>query len=412
MKQEKVCVYTCITGDYDKLQHIEKEANIDYICFTNNKALLSKEWKIVYVDDTDNIGNMLLSRKIKILGHKILRDYDISIWIDGAIQIKGNLRDFLEKYCCLDRYNMACFRHRVRDCVYDEAVACIIHRKENKDAIIKYMNFITQENFPKHFGLAECTIMTRRHNDEIVRRTMELWFGLLCEYAKRDQLTFPYCIYKTGLKIHWINLNAFDNPWFFWRAHKQLKETNVARVFFGEYKDIYRDYYEDILLERLNDQCKITINVPQHCNEISINIGKHFGSAIINFITNNEKVKVDFFPGISISNGAVFDYDDMVIYLKGNFEINTLVCCEFAIKKLTDIKTINIEEEIVDRYYYDKIVRDNMIQVLNQRCKQLDMELLQYDNVKETPIFWKISSLCERQDLIAKIIRKMIMKFI
>ena len=42
---EKICVYTCITGNYDDLKEVKvKEDNIDYICFTNNKGLSSNSW--------------------------------------------------------------------------------------------------------------------------------------------------------------------------------------------------------------------------------------------------------------------------------------------------------------------------------------------------------------------------------
>ena len=47
---KKLCVYTCITGDYDDLHEIEKpEKGVDYYCFTNNKNLKSKTWKIVQI---------------------------------------------------------------------------------------------------------------------------------------------------------------------------------------------------------------------------------------------------------------------------------------------------------------------------------------------------------------------------
>lgn len=44
---------------------------------------------------------------------------------------------------------MACFRHRLRNCVYQEATACVIHRKANREEIIQYLDFIKKEQFPK-----------------------------------------------------------------------------------------------------------------------------------------------------------------------------------------------------------------------------------------------------------------------
>ena len=101
---ERICVYTCITGDYDNLHEIVKEDGIEYLCFTNNPKIKSSYWKMVYIEDEDNLGNMLLSRKIKILGHPYLEQYDISIWVDGALEVKGKLRQFVKEWCDLSRY--------------------------------------------------------------------------------------------------------------------------------------------------------------------------------------------------------------------------------------------------------------------------------------------------------------------
>ena len=78
----KICVYTCITGNYDNLIEINKEKGIDYLCFTNNKKIKSKSWKIIYIEDK-KLTNVELARKVKILGNEITNKYDITIWKDG-----------------------------------------------------------------------------------------------------------------------------------------------------------------------------------------------------------------------------------------------------------------------------------------------------------------------------------------
>ena len=73
----KICVYTCITGDYENLKEIEKkESGIDYYCFTNNRNIKSNTWNIVYIE-SDELSNVELARKTKILGHDIINNYDI-----------------------------------------------------------------------------------------------------------------------------------------------------------------------------------------------------------------------------------------------------------------------------------------------------------------------------------------------
>ena len=83
----KVCLYTCITGDYDNSVFIDStKVNCDLLFFTNNKNLgekFSKSWIVNYINDKEITDNKLLARKHKSLPHKYIPDkYDISIWID------------------------------------------------------------------------------------------------------------------------------------------------------------------------------------------------------------------------------------------------------------------------------------------------------------------------------------------
>lgn len=410
MKTEKICIYTCITGDYDNLHDVEKDEDIDYICFTNNHTLKSDRWQFVYIQDEENIGDMLLSRKIKILGHPLLEKYDISIWVDGALQVKKDIRKLLTTFCDLENYSMACFRHRLRNCVYQEATACVIHRKANREEIIQYLDFIKKEQFPEDYGLAECTVLIRRENQQDVKDTMHLWYDLLCKYVKRDQLSFPYSIWKTGLKICWIDLNVFDNPWFFWYAHKQKTEKKTARIFFGNYQDVYTDVYVEKKMELDGNICKIKFVFPRDYSKISINIGQHFGKVITSLKTSIPVKRISAFPGISHSGYTVFDYDDMVLYFEGKFQKNQKFEVSFDIRKFGETKIQEVLEGIVSEYYYDKIIRDNMINGLNKRCTELEGQIIYLHKEQENSLIRRAKKLCDQQDIKSKILKKLIMK--
>ena len=90
--KERVCVYTCITGGYDNLREVKNpEKGIDYLCFTNNKSLKSKTWKMIYIND-EKLDDHRLSRKIKMVGHPtIAKNYDVSVWTSLGIKASRNL---------------------------------------------------------------------------------------------------------------------------------------------------------------------------------------------------------------------------------------------------------------------------------------------------------------------------------
>ena len=197
---EKICVYTCITGNYDDLKEVRiKESGIDYICFTNNKKIKSETWKIIYIDDK-KLDNHYLSRKIKMIGDPYLdKNYTLSIYIDASIIFKKSVKEFISKYFDLKKDLIAACKHSVRSSIKEEAEACIRQKKDNKEIIKRQLKFYQEENFADNLGLLEMTLIIKRHNNILVKKTMELWFNMILNYSKRDQLSFMYCLSKTNL---------------------------------------------------------------------------------------------------------------------------------------------------------------------------------------------------------------------
>ena len=86
----KRVIYTCITGGYDKLREPEAvDGDFDYICFTD-AAVSSEEgvWQIRPIPYSCEDPTRL-SRYVKLLPHKVLGEYDESLWIDANIAIRG-----------------------------------------------------------------------------------------------------------------------------------------------------------------------------------------------------------------------------------------------------------------------------------------------------------------------------------
>ena len=151
MKNEKICVYSCITGDYDKVNEVEKEAGIDYYLFTNNKNIKSTTWKVIYIEDK-SLSNVILARKIKILGHSIINDnYDIALWMDGAVSFNTKIKDFIKHFMNKQDVFVA-FKHGERNTIKDEAYACVKFCKEDKTKIKNLLNFYKTENYPDNNG--------------------------------------------------------------------------------------------------------------------------------------------------------------------------------------------------------------------------------------------------------------------
>ena len=93
----KKVIYTSIFGsEYYLHEPSIKLEDWDYICFTDNPDYKSDIWDVritpkVYDGARD-------SKKPKILPHRYLQDYDISIWIDGDVKVTDNVDILVNKY--------------------------------------------------------------------------------------------------------------------------------------------------------------------------------------------------------------------------------------------------------------------------------------------------------------------------
>ncbi len=212
-KQEKKgVIYTCITGEYDELfQHHVYNKNFDYVCFTDNENLLKNKelngWKIepLRYKDSDNTRN---ARWHKTHPHLLFPDYKISLWIDGNIDV---ITDKIFTHIdTLDKSEdvIFAFKHPLRDCIYDEGDAVIMLRKDTATIVREEMQFLNNEKYPKHHGLFETGVLIRKHTNSKLIEAMELWWDMIAQYSKRDQLSFTYALWKKGL---WISSFVCDD---------------------------------------------------------------------------------------------------------------------------------------------------------------------------------------------------------
>jgi len=196
----KKVVYTAIIGKYDVLNEPKVVSEgFDYVCFTDDVTLKSPIWKIVPVTNPQGLDNSRQARKIKILGNSVLKEYDLSIWIDGSVSINCDLNIFLdENYHSED---IVLHTHPVRSCVYEEAKACIAIDKDDPEIINKQMEGYRSEGYPAANGLASTGLMIRNHRSKKVKEFMNSWWNEVNLKSKRDQLSFNFVLWKHQLSV-------------------------------------------------------------------------------------------------------------------------------------------------------------------------------------------------------------------
>ena len=169
-------------------------------------------WSILYIkENKKEISNSAINiikkqRFYKTHPHLFFKQYDLSIYIDASIKIKGKLDEFLLRILT-PRIDIYILEHPKRNSINKEFSAVIKNHKEKKRNIVSIKNKYNIEKFPDNNGLAECCIIIRKHNKFNCIKFMNLWFNEIKENSHRDQLSFNYIMWKTGLKIKYINKN-------------------------------------------------------------------------------------------------------------------------------------------------------------------------------------------------------------
>lgn len=210
-------IYTVITGEKDILnEHINSDG-AHLVCFTD-QDITSEIWEIrkipsIFKDVRRD------SRLPKLLPHIFLPDAEYSLYIDGNITFKVPLRRLIDEW--LTYTDIAFFKHGVRDCYFEEAKECIRLGLDDPEVITQQV--IRYKDYPRHSGLYQGGVILRKHTDK-VRQFNESWWAEYCIGSRRDQISLPIAIQKTGIAVSGINSHPFHHPYFEMVPHKKPSE--------------------------------------------------------------------------------------------------------------------------------------------------------------------------------------------
>ena len=86
--------------------------------------------------------------------------------------------------------------------------------KDNPLIIQKQVERYKKEGFPINFGLAETSVVIRKHNDPSCIKLDEDWWLEMKHGSRRDQLSLNYVEWKNNTKIHYIQGDVRNNQYF------------------------------------------------------------------------------------------------------------------------------------------------------------------------------------------------------
>lgn len=202
----KVIVYTANYGTKDILRCPKDHTGFDFAYFMGD-------------------GGVLEAKKLKLLPHLYFKEYDVSLWIDGNIELTGQpVLPIVEEY--LKDVNFALLTHPT-NCLNlgfnvaflsKEAQICIDQKKFGWEKIAPQVERYKKEGCPDTLEVPACCILLRRHNAPDVVEFDKLWWEEIQKESTRDQISFPYLAWKTKLKFRIMPCPVWEG-WFRYYRH-------------------------------------------------------------------------------------------------------------------------------------------------------------------------------------------------
>lgn len=213
---DRIAIYTVVFGNYDSVpEPLVFPNNCDYFIFTDQDIKSNSKWiKKEIPKELQKLNNIEKNRFLKINPDMLFPDYKYSIYIDGNIQVITDLTEYVNK---LNNYGLATFMHNTRNCVYSEIKAVMIWKKEKRKNLMQHKKHLEESKMPHNYGLLQCSVLVREHNNPICKKIMREWWDEFMKYSKRDQISLPYVLFSNNILVKDIGIlgiNLYHSPSF------------------------------------------------------------------------------------------------------------------------------------------------------------------------------------------------------
>ena len=237
----KICFITAIYGGYENSckKFVNQTIDTDFICFTDNKDIVSNGWTIDTTPyhlinksklDNDTFTNSLSNNnhtfniakyyKQSFLNIPILEKYDVIVWLDGTIEI---IYDKTSEYILNNIYKekIIGWHHESRygnltnevDASFNSERYCTTYWNNQsqpyQDVYYQYKCYLEDDydnlffkninSHTPHMGIWVTCFVAFLNKNEDVKKFLDLWYLQTLKYTTQDQIGFPYVCQKTNI---------------------------------------------------------------------------------------------------------------------------------------------------------------------------------------------------------------------
>lgn len=219
--------YTCITGGYNELLPHPPNPDVDWIAFVDNPVLIEPHgqdwesgtsWQLRPCHPYT--GNDRLRAKYhKLHPHRVLPDYDHSVWIDGTVSVLDP--DFPNQAMAyVNDSGLALWPHPFRQDAYSEMLVSAAMPKYVNEPMFEQMGHYNHVGFPFDYGLWAGGVLARHHTK--VEPLMQTWWANILRWSIQDQLSLPFVLWRLGATPGEFPQSLYVNDWLSITGHNPL----------------------------------------------------------------------------------------------------------------------------------------------------------------------------------------------
>jgi hypothetical protein len=194
-------IYTCIVDDYDDLKEPKYiSEGCDYVLLSDKKPKDNGVFQFIDVKDVvpeDIRDSHFINRYCKINADKIFPKYRYSIYMDGGLEITGDICK------CTEHLNQKTGLGVAGENYYDSVFVEILKAAEGgrieKEKAMEISKRYWNEGMPMHFVSFLCNVLVRQHNHPVCKKIMHEWWEETYKHTYRDQISLPYILWKNGI---------------------------------------------------------------------------------------------------------------------------------------------------------------------------------------------------------------------
>lgn len=202
--EERIAVYTAMFGGYDTVpEPVFQPDNVDFFILTDGSVDSGSAWTplgTAGILPAEVVEDPVLSNRwCKMHPHLFLPEHALSIYFDSNILIASDPTALVHGMKHDGAFPVALFRHKNRDCAYDEIHTCMVKGKAPFEDLEAHAELLRSHGVPRHYGLLEAPVIVRAHHDPRCIRLMDEWWKAFRAGSRRDQISLMDALWTLGI---------------------------------------------------------------------------------------------------------------------------------------------------------------------------------------------------------------------